>query len=184
MIDLVRAALGPEAGRVLLVDPSLPAAAGLARCVESLVIVTPSPRRARKVEAIARKLDPARRLLVVEADLATVPFRAGSFDALVLLGGLPPELPLSRARRLVAPGGTVVLVSRVRDGVTGGAASLVSRAARSGTLPRASDLTAGMLTAGLRPVRQAAVRRSVVPVLVTWAQARGRPWEYPDARRR
>lgn len=175
MSQIVRAALGPGPGRFLIFDPPEALVADLAGLGGELVLVRDKARRVRRAGDTAAQGGST--VLRLCAELARLPVEAASFDAVACFGGLRVGVALSDLRRLVRPGGTVLLETSVREGVTGGAASLVRRAARSGALPRASDLTRSMLQAGMRPVRQAAARRGMVPTMVTWAEVRERKWE-------
>lgn len=174
MIELVAAALGPAPGRVGLITPPPALVADLAKRAETLLILEPAPRKARR-HAAARL--PGETLILPLRASSDLPFAPASLDALVCHGSAPEREEIDRFRRALKPGGTLLLVCPVREGVAGGAASLVRRAARSRALPRAADLTAALLLAGMRPVRQAAVKRAVVPEVVTWAEVRPRPWE-------
>jgi SAM-dependent methyltransferase len=172
--ELVVAALGPGPGRVLVLGSNDQLVGELAKRGGLVVRADEAGRRGRRRRPDQVTGAP---VVAIEGRGPALPFEAGVFDALVSVGGDSDARDLASLRRLVRPGGVLLLVSRVREGVAGGAASLVRRAARSGALPRASDLTAAMLRAGLKPIRQAAVKRSVVPTVVTWGEVRPRPWE-------
>jgi hypothetical protein len=173
VIDLVRAAVGTGSGRLLVLEPPAATLRQLGRPGETLVVACAARKTARACRERSAA-DEEAALVVLQADPARLPFKPRSFDALVSMIEPAPSLPIGPSQRLVRAGGVVVLASRVRTGLAGGAASIVRHARRGPALPRAGDLTAWLLRAGLRSVRQATAPGSVV---VTWAEVRPRPWE-------
>lgn len=184
MNDVIRAALAPVRGRFLLIEPPSTLVIDLAR-LQGASMVTAlhrGRRRARRSrEKLAAVKDIAGKTSVVRGSLDHLPLVGASVEAVVCARGLPhhidPVDALRSLRRAVRPGGLVLVVSRLREGPIGVIGSLLRRAAWAGDLPRASDLTAWMLHAGMRSVRQAVLPRTVVPGALTWAQVRHRPWE-------
>ena len=184
MNELVRAALAPYAGWFLLVEPSPSLVMVLARRerVQRVIVLYRKPRAARRCRGRLEGEGPAHdKTSVVVGVLEDVPFARASFDAVLCAAGLPsldePISTLSSLRQLVRPGGSVLVVSRMREGTVGSVSSLLRSAIRRQRLPLATDLTAWMLYAGMRSVRQANVYRTVVPTTLTWARARQRPRE-------
>ena len=83
----------------------------------------------RRLDALGTALERGGRdeaaRLVLCADPRSLPFRPGAFEAVVCSSGLPaeptPVAVLSAWRRLARAGGTLILLSPVREGVAGGA---------------------------------------------------------------
>ena len=185
MKALIGAVLGEAARRLLLLDAPLALGELARRPATSLVVVVSPRRRLLRQWQGGRAAPPAKppvALVVAKPD--TLPFARPGFDAVVAAEGAAPApeaepvAALRALRRLLRTGGALLVASRLREGDVGVAASLARQvAARGRGLPRAEDLAAWMLAAGLRSVRQARVRRVVVPTVVTWGEARPRPWE-------
>jgi SAM-dependent methyltransferase len=186
MRELIGAALGPPARRLLLLDPPR-ALHVLAWRPATTFLVATSPRR-RLLRSWREAL--AKRGAGVSARLATValvaaradalPFARPRFDAVVAAAGLPPRSDAAGAletlRAVLRPGGALLVASRLREGDLGTAASLARRALGRQALPTGAELATAMLVAGLRRVRQARLGRAAVPTALTWGEARPRPW--------
>lgn len=184
MNQLVRAALAPESGSFLLIDPPPSLVVTLAQLegASRLTALCRRRRLARRCRARVDGREPARqKTSVVVGVLEDAPFAPGSFDAVLCAAGLTsadePVSTLKAARRMVRPGGSLLVMSTIREGTMGSAASLLRAVVRRQRLPRTTDLSAWMLYAGLRSVRQAHVSRAVVPQSLTWARVQKRPWE-------
>jgi SAM-dependent methyltransferase len=179
---LIRAALAPVAGHLALFEPPLSLVLELARQerVTRITAAFAGRRAARRcLSKLSGETPGADKISVVNAVAEDAPFASETFQALLCSTGLPkaeePLAALRTFRRMVRPGGLLLVVSGIREGTVGGMSSLLRRAIRRGALPRASDLTAWMLRAGMRSVRQAAVPRTVTPSVLTWAHVRTQP---------
>lgn len=188
MNNLVRAALTPEAGWFLLVDPSPSLVVAVAQLEKAYRLTALCRRRglARRCRARIATIESAReKATVIVGVPEDVPFPPASFDSVVCAAGLPtaeePVPTLKSLQRIVRPGGSLLVMSRIREGTAGSLGSMLRSAVRRQPFPRAADLTAWMLHAGLRSIRQAYVSRSVVPAKLTWARVHQRPWERGDA---
>jgi SAM-dependent methyltransferase len=121
------------------------------------------------------------RPLVTDSFVEQLPALPGRFDGVLSLAGLPwgdePVAVLRSLRQLLVPGGVLVVASSLREAPGSSLVAWTRARGRRRLYPRAAELTQWMLAAGLRLVRQAQLRRGVVPTVVTWAEARSRPWE-------
>ena len=184
MKALIRAALGEAAGRLLLVTTPTSLMLHLAERPRTTFVVLVSPHRRALKKPLAQLRSGEQKtatVALVAANLDALPFQDGGFDAVIMAAGRQSwRSPLERLRSLRAQarsGGAVMVVTALGEGPIGGVTSFIKRVARRDTLPRAVDLTAWMLRAGLRKVRQANVSSAVVPTVLTWAEVTARPWE-------
>lgn len=180
----IRAALAPVTGRFLLFDapPSLVLELSRQEGISHLTSAHSRRRAARRCrERLVGEEPGLAKVAVLAASSDDGPFPRRTFDAVLCAAGLPAEeeplAALRALRELVRPGGSLLLVTRIREGTLGGMGSLVRRALRRGSLPCNTDLTAWMLRAGTRSIRQARIPGAVIPTTLTWARVRRRPWE-------
>lgn len=91
--------------------------------VEELVLVEPGPHMAKRLRA--RLAESSRQATVVEAPAERLPFAAASFDVavatLVLCTVPDPPAALAELRRVLVPGGRLLLLEHVRAGDEGSA---------------------------------------------------------------
>lgn len=182
MHALIGAALGQAARRLLLLDPPLALAFLAQRSTTTLLVVASSRRRLLRSwrAALAERHAGAAAVALVAARADALPFARPRLDAVVAAAGVPSRsgavAALRSFRRLLRPGGALMVASRLREGDLGVAASLARRLASRQALPTAAELATWMLVAGLREVRQARPAMAVVPAALTWATARPSPW--------
>ena len=135
LATIIAARLPPPGDRVLVIGPAA-LAASASLCRPGLTLACPAPPR-RRARARAR-------VPVVVASPAALPVRPGSLDALVAVArAAPPTAPLLAAwAAALRPGGRLVVVTASRRGL-----SLRSP-------PPASDLTRGLMVAGMAGIGQ------------------------------
>ncbi len=171
---------------MVLIDPPHGLVPALLARPETTALLVVSTRRYRfkrlsKLFGADEQLSRGDAVVSLIATVGGIPCRAAAVDVIVLATGVPtvgePIDLLRGLRRMVRPGGAVVVVNQLREGPVGLAGSAVARVSRRGSLPSVTDLSSWMLLAGLRQVKQATVPNAVVPTVVTWATVRDRPWE-------
>ncbi len=184
MKEVLRTVLGPQGGRLLIIDPRPADFIYLGKCFETVAVCSSVNRTNKCYERLRLQqvLSPPATLLC--ALIRHLPLQGSAFDALLCSSGLlstddiHPIKLLKSLRGLVRPGGTLLVVSNVAEGIMGSMASWARKnLIRRARLPLLTELTAWMLHAGLRSVRQVSLTRKMLPQVVTWAEVRHRPWD-------
>jgi hypothetical protein len=182
----LRAAIGDVIGRILVLDPAPELLLELARRRQTtaVVAVVRSAKAGRRCSAALKNLEPMTApVAVLRHSPEAPPLASAVFEAVILADGFVPDLNPSTAlrelRALLRPEGSMFVITPVREGTLGGATSATSRLLRRGGLPGRAEVTAWMLTAGMRRIRQAYVPQRLLPTTLTWAVTRPRPWENP-----
>jgi len=131
--------------------------------------------RFRALFKVAERLGPAgaRPFSIVEARFGALPFRPGSFDALILTRGLPsgadPTLTIAALRPYLRPGGVIVFPHPVTDGGMG-RLSRALHVLRRETLPPCPRhaLCESIMRAGFKEISQIVpAGRGIAPWIVT-----------------
>jgi hypothetical protein len=122
-------------------------------------------------------------VLFIETRFCEMPIPAKSFDALILLGGLPqcdktPPLSLAYLRSLLRPNGLVIWPQPLDDGLFGGAARLKYPTTdhRIGATKR-TVLTRLAMEAGFTDIAQTPVQQQPIQWVITVGRAPTRPWD-------
>lgn len=178
-----RPALGCATGRLLIVGCG-PGAdlLLLPPAVTSVAAVEPDPAMRRMAGALARRHHIAAE--IVDGAGESIPFPDDSFDSvhvgLVLCSVDDVAATLGEIRRVLAPGGRLVVLEHVRgDGAMGRFQDLLARpwsVLASGCEPNRRTVdaiaAAGFDTAGLRSIRRTGVPPPCTPHLLGFATAR------------
>jgi hypothetical protein len=122
-------------------------------------------------------------VLFLETRFTKLPISAHSFDALVLLGGLPqcaktPSASLTYLRSLLTPKGLLVWPQPLDEGLFAGPARLryPTTRERIGATKR-TMLTRLAMEAGFIEIGQKAVQHNLIQRIITVGRASNRPWE-------
>jgi ubiquinone/menaquinone biosynthesis C-methylase UbiE len=102
--------------------------------VDSLTVTEPDPFMARKLRSKVAESPPSFPVEVIETGAERLPFDDGAFDSvvstLVFCTVQDPDAAADEVRRVLAPGGRLLLVEHVRDPAEGGLARWQDRLER------------------------------------------------------